>query len=231
MNFLALCQAVVREGAITPGDGMPKSVTGQTGRMRLVVEWVNRANREIQAARNDFSFRVRAVDFLINPDDEALRMITTQPDIESLNEMTVSVRNASGTQPIAPISWQLYRYQRLGVLETTGGLPTQYCIDTMGDIHLIPKPSKECILRAEVKLSPQTMTADDDESYIPAQYQDAIIYRALMYFYEYDESANQLETAGRHFAAWMDKLISATTTLSDWNNTQTGETQMVITCD
>lgn len=231
MNFLELCQAVVREGAIIPGDGKPTTVEGQTGRMRLVVDWVNRANRDVQATRDDFSFRVRAVDFLVTEDDDYVRMIDTHDDIESINEMTVSIRNASGLNLLAPISWSQYRYMRLEGITTTTGLPEQYSVDTMGDIHLIPKPLNECIMRTEVKLSPQTMSKDDDVSYVPPQYHDAIIYRALMYFYEYDESANQYETASRHFSAWMNRLIASTTELNNWNNTQTGETQMVISCD
>ena len=231
MNYLELCQAVVREGAITPGDGKPDTVVDQTGRMRLVVDWVNRANRDIQASRNDFSFRVRDVDFLVDPDDPIVRMIETHSDIESLNEMTVSVRNESEVKRIAPTAWEAYRSERLTNSTTTTGLPERYSVDTVGDIHLIPKPTNPCIVRAEVKLSPQTMAADDDESYIPVQFQDAIIYRALMYFYEYDESVNQYETAARHFGLWMERLVSATTGMSDWHNTQTGETLMVMSVD
>lgn len=231
MNFLELCQSVVREGAITPGDDKPSTVVGQKGRMKLVVDWVNRANREIQAARNDFSFRVRAVDFLVEPDDEVIRMIETHPDIESINEMTASVRDSSGAQPISPVAWQQYRYQRLSALQTTTGLPTQFSVDTVGDIHLIPKPVSDVIFRAEVKLSPQTMTADDDVSYIPTQYHDAIVYKALTYFYKYDESEGQLREAERDYMPIFNNLVAATTVLNDWNNTQTGETLMVMSCD
>ena len=231
MNYLELCQAVVREGAITPGDGKPSTVKEQTGRMRLVADWVNRANKSIQSERNDFSFRVREVDFNVDPTDDYLRLIDTHSDIESINEMTASVRNEDGTRLIAPVPWRQFRYDRLYSLPKTEGLPTQYSYDTAGDIHLIPRPVNPCIFRCEVKLGPQIMTEDTDVPYIPVQYHDVIVYRALMYFYEYDESQIQLETATRHYGEWMDKLVSATTELSGWHKTQTGESLMVITCD
>ena len=58
-----------------------------------------------------------------------------------------------------------------------------------------------------------------------------IIYRALMYFYEYEESMTQFQMIERRYIECMEKLVAATTNLSDWNTTQTGDTLMVMACD
>ena len=167
MNYLELCQAVVREGAIVGGDNKPTTVEGQTGRMRLVVDWVARANRDVQSFRNDFSFRIRAIDFAIPAMTEVIRPIDTHADVESINELSVSVRDQNEATPIGPVHWTNYRSQRLNPPDPVTTLPTQFSISTSGDIHLIPRSTRDCILRCEVKLAPQIMTLDADVPYIP----------------------------------------------------------------
>ena len=41
-----------------------------------------------------------------------------------------------------------------------------------------------------------------------------------MYFFEYDEAVTRYQTAEARYMEWMNKLISATTPLNDWNYTQ-----------
>ena len=159
MNYLQLCQKVVRQGAIQPGDDRPSTVIGQKGRMKLVTEWVETANREIQSMRNDFSFRQRAIDFAVSAGTEVLRPTTTHSDIESINEITASVRDDLGTRPIAPIHWIDYRHRRLNADDPTEDLPMQFSVDTAGDIHFIPVSFVDYLFRAEFKLSPQILVA------------------------------------------------------------------------
>ena len=47
MNFLSLCQRLRSEARI-PGTG-PSSVTGQTGELAKIVEWITTAYEDIQA--------------------------------------------------------------------------------------------------------------------------------------------------------------------------------------
>lgn len=227
MNYLDLCRKVVRRGAIAGGDRKPETVQNQTGRMRLVTEWVSDANKEIQAYRNDFSFRVRSVDFALGAGQQSFRPSDTHADIESFNELSVSVRDAKESKNIPPINWLVFRSQ--DPLPSTG-LPDAFSIDTAGDVHLSPAPIGVCIVNAECRLKPQELTDDDDVSYIPEGYHDAIFYRALMYFYEYDESP-LYASAEAQYTEWLERLVSATTPLSDWHRTQSGEALMVMSVE
>lgn len=229
MNFLDLCRAVVREGAIVPGALKPETVKNQTGRMQLVVDWVNRSNREIQSERNDFSFRSREIDFSVPEGALRLAPEDTQPDVESLNEFTGVVRDDLTKKPIPPMSWMEYRMLRVTDPKTTTELPDFYSVDPSGKIHFYPEASKSFVFRGEFRLQPQTMSENDDQPWIPAGYRDVILYKALMYFHNYDESYEQYQVAERYYTQWLEKLISATCPVSDWARNQSSEGLMVIT--
>ena len=54
MNFLDLCQRLVQETGIA--DGGPATVTGQTGDMARVVDWINDSWLKIQSMRADWNW-------------------------------------------------------------------------------------------------------------------------------------------------------------------------------
>lgn len=228
MNFLELCQAVVREGAIVGGDNKPETVVDQSGRMRLVVDWVNRANREVQGHRNDFNFRSRIIDFNVPAITEVLKPHDTQPDVEAMNEMTVSIRDADETVLLPPMSWIVYRSLQVDRGTPVDEFPDNFSIDPAGDIHFYPKSNKGFVFRAEFRLMPQTMVVDADTPWIPEGYRDVIFYKALMYFHRFDESPEQKREAEQDYNEHLMRLVSATTPVNDWNYTQSGETLMVM---
>lgn len=75
-------------------------------------------------------------------------------------------------------------------------------------------------------MSPQILSADADISWIPPGYHDAIVYRALMYFYGYDEADVRYNEAEQNFLLWLGKLEGACLPFHDMHDTSKLETPL-----
>ncbi|GEM_PF-2148141 len=226
MDFLALCQKVVREGAIIGGhEDKPLSVVDQVGRMALVVGWVNDANTTIQSLWNDYNFRSREIDIQVAPSAEK----ASYPNIQRINDNGIYARDGSSRRKIHCIEWTAFRHLRSTEEIPSGtALPTHIAIDPAGDIHFYPICNRQFILRAECVMNPQVMTADTDEPWIPEGFHLAIVYRALMFFYDYDEAYERYQVAESRYMEWLDKLDGACLPSHDMHRTSTLETPLVV---
>jgi len=229
VNYLQLCQAVVREGAIIPGENKPSSVFDQRGRMKLVVDWVERANREIQAYRNDFSFRSVDVDIDAPAGTEVLASSDSgHSDIEAFKLDTFTIRDEEINRKIHHIPWERFSRVRGNLQHSTDRYPEYFSIDPSGDIHLYPESTKSVVLRAEARVRPQVLFSSNDVPWIPLAYHDVIFYRALMMFYVYDEAPEQLAPASELYQEWLNRLVSACTPDSSYHYTENDEPLVMI---
>lgn len=195
-TFLQLCSRLRQEAGIS-GSG-PSSVTGQTGEMKRVVDWVSAAYEAIQSAhanweflRNDFTFPTIANTVAYLPSSVSL------PEHADWIEtgMTIYETSVADEQRIDFVPWDEFRanYQ-FGTVLT--GRPTIASVKPDRSIALYPTPDDAYTVRGEYYKRAQTMTANGDEPLFPARFHLAIVWRALM-LYGAQESAAELYAHGK----------------------------------
>lgn len=185
-TFLELAKDLRREGAGV-GSG-PTTVVSQTGEYGRIVQWINAAYRAIQRIhtnweflRNDFSFATVAatanytkatasVTELGNWKADTFRCYLTATGITDQQDMTY-------------IPWEQFRdCYTLGSLSTQTGRPMFFTIKANKSVTFWPIPDAAYTVTGEYYKRPQSMdeTNDSDEPLIPSEYDEVIVWRALM---------------------------------------------------
>lgn len=194
-SFLELCAKLAREsGAV---GSAPASVNSQTGRQAKCVEWVRQAWEQIQSdnadwrfLRSEFSADLQANIMAYAP---ASLGITTGvhswlPDLPERRSVTIyPPSDQSQEVELRQISYDTWRtcYNR-GVHDALQ--PVHWAIHPDGSLLIGPKPDQAYKVRGEYVRQPQTLSADGDIPIMPAQYHDAIVWRAAMLLAEHDEA-------------------------------------------
>lgn len=194
MNYLQLCQDVVRESGTVSGDTTPTTTTGQSGRLLKVVNWVAKAWQEIQNLHDDWLWMraeftgaitvgtVRYTDTLF-----ALtrwnRWITDNHTV-TLYKTSLGV---SDEGEITYIDWATWRI-RYGRGTQTPGRPIAYTVSPLGELCIGPTPDVAYVIRGEYQKSAQTLAANADIPELPdTTLHTVIVWKALLLLAQFDE--------------------------------------------
>jgi len=217
-TFLDLAQKVAAESGTISGV-QPSAVTGQTGRLALVVRHVRDAWVEIQASRDDWRFLRKTFSggltqgtLCYTPASFSLidhaRWITDQHNLYA--DQALSLYKTSAGQAdegaLDEISYELWRrrYDR-GVHDANR--PTQYAIDPQNGICFGPTPDDGYTVRGEYMRTPQELETDGDVPIMPARFHDLIAWRALMKLGAYDEAEWPVQRARSEYEGLLDDLM------------------------
>lgn len=209
-TFLEICQDFREEAGIT-GSG-PAAVTGQTGEMLRVVNWVKKAYRDVQNRhpnwdflRNDFTFQT------------IVSTSTYLPTAISLDELGMWKRDsfriyltATGVadeQWLRHWNWDEFRDAYLiGPSQNQTGRPTEFAVRPDKSVVLWPKPDAVYTVAGEYFKRAQEMAANADEPLLPEEFHDIIKWRAMMY-YGAQEGAPEVYAQGKdEFSRMMGEL-------------------------
>lgn len=174
MDYLTLCQTARQRGGMS-GAG-PAQVTGNSGEMARLVDWVRQAWLDMQATRTDWRP-------LWRPLSEAVTV--GQPDVAAPEDMG---------QPLAErfrfngahLRW--YAWRDFPVHEVEDGTPVAITHRPDGALMLWPTPDSAGTLTGEYYAIPQVLTADTDEPWLPRHLQDGIIHEALVLYGAYEDA-------------------------------------------
>lgn len=185
-TFLELCVDLRREAGIS-GTG-PASVINQTGEMQRVVEWILSAYRYVQNLhptwlflQTDFSFQTIAGVGNYTPNAVALPELGSWKTDTLTDYLTATGINAEQFMEYVPWPDFVDAYMT-GAPSTTQGIPLVFTVKPDQSLQLWPIPNDVYTVRGEYFKRAQTMTANSDEPIIPAQFQDVIVWRALMLY-------------------------------------------------
>lgn len=209
-TFLKICQDVARECGVAGGaDATPKptAVTGNSGELNRVVNWVVDAYKEIQNAQNwrwlrkDFTFDTTsgtdsyAFGAVTDVDDAALITRFKEWRIHDRRNPPKLFLTSAGVGAQVFLSW--VRWDDFEYLYKTGAIQAQ----TSQPIHITINPKDEIVLgltpgdtytvRGSYHKSPQILTNNDDIPEMPTLYHELIMYIA-MGFYGLHESAPEV---------------------------------------
>jgi hypothetical protein len=118
-----------------------------------------------------------------------------QSDDESTWEQLTFVNNAD---------WLRYGYDR----PTKVGRPTHITMNNAGAYAFYPPPDDTYHLYFEYTRTPEALSAyGDSPTYLPARFHNAIVWKALMYWAEYEGNGQQYQRAERHYKKFESDII------------------------
>jgi hypothetical protein len=199
-TFLELCADLTREsGAI---GAAPSTVIGQHGRQLKCVNWVRQAWTQIQNEkdwifkRNDFS---GALSIGVTDYAPATFAITSHSKwlIDTEDYQPVTLYESGFPEREVAIRYISYeRWKSLfgrGVHD--GNQPVYYSISPANHLLVGPKPDKPYVIKGEYLRGPQTLAVDGDIPIMPAEYHEAITWRAAVMLAEHDEAKTARDAA------------------------------------
>jgi len=204
MTYLELCVRAREEAGIT-GSG-PTSVTGQTGQLLRLVNWVQQAWVEIQLMRPNWNFMHSEFSF---------NTVVDQRDYlaadHSINDMKLWDENsfiahetAEGESTQFPLIYLKYATwrdtYRVGMNVRTSDKPVYITVLPTNKIRFEPAPDKVYTIEGDYKRSTQYITADADElTNFPDDFHMLIVWQALKYYGHYENAPEVLEEAEVNF--------------------------------
>ncbi len=210
MTFLELCQRMILECAIS---GTMSTTVNQTGEFLRVTTWVNQAWIDIQTERQTWTFMRSSqlngggVSFATVA-GQAIYPLGTGAGTVGVAETAFdswvprSFRDqttTSGVQDQFPLAWITYDAWRdsyaMGAQQTVTTRPAAIAVGPENEICVGPYPTSTYTLTGDYYRAPAAMTADDDTpTNLPAQYQMAIVWRAMRDAYGLYEGAPEVLT-------------------------------------
>ena len=200
-TYLQLCQDVARECGVAGGaDTSPKptAVTGQTGELNRIVNWVADAYEEIQGSRNwrwlRKSFTVDTVDgtdtyafgVCTDVDDAALitRFKTWRlDDPRNPPKIFLTTTGVGGQVLLTWAPWDNFEYlYKTGSLQTQTSQPIHITVNPKDEIQLGITPNDIYTLTGDYHKSAQILAADGDTPEMPSAYHKLIMYQAMEYY-------------------------------------------------
>ena len=205
MTFLELCQAVRQEVGIS-GTG-PSTVLSQEGQLKAIVDFVVEAEFQINGLWKDW-------DFLWSQYSTTLALGVSEPalpkpadlgtwDLRSFY-LDYSTDDWAKLSPLGYIEWR--DTLRQGVQDNSS--PNYFIIKPNGNLIVHPVPDKAYTISADYWRIGTRLTANLDESPIPAQYHRSIIARAKTMWAEREEAPEILLAASAEYQDVLDKLES-----------------------
>jgi hypothetical protein len=213
MTFLELAQNLRRECGIA-GSG-PAAVTGQTGELSRLVEWVKQAWFEIQSLHRDWKFLRLSASWTTVADQYAYTL--TDCGITSFGQWVKECGNfrcyltatgVSDEQYLNEMSYEALRNVWLFASNrNVSQRPTDIAIMPNDGIALGPKPTAGYTITGDYYRAPVTLSADSDTPALPAKHDPMIIvYKAMMKYARFKSAPEVYAQAKEGYAPLLSSL-------------------------
>ena len=196
-TFLELCQKTRRLARI-PGSG-PTTVTGQTGQMLDIVEWVKDAYEAIQNKypdwrwmRSTFTLTTIASTDTYAYSSSAVVESSDSSSITSFDSWRISdpddpvkiYLQSSGVGAETYLSFMAWDYFKQIYKRGTqaNNMPNLITIDPQNRLVLGANPDAVYIVTGDYRKGPEALSVDADIPSMPSQYHDLIVYYALEHY-------------------------------------------------
>lgn len=210
MTYLELTQKAVRlSGArLDP----PTSVTAAKGLAADFFTYVNDAWRDLQMERPDWYFRVQESEIDISGSSlekgqRLTRLQIPSPINRSFNflalyDLHIQIKDMPSDvpTPITYIPWNSYPDRTSLDLDYNEEVqkaqrPKHFTVAPDGQVWIYPVPDKDYVLRFFGIRRIQKLCQDCDEPFLPEEYQDMIVWRAIRDYATYMQDAAMIEKA------------------------------------
>lgn len=219
MNFLQLCQRVVAEGGIARSTTTMATVSGQTGRLLDVVNWVNDAYEMIQNRhmvwhfmRAPFTLAVAATNSEYLPsaaqDTRGTPAVITNHASWIVDDFLI-YDNAIGLadqHSIGFVGWEYFKdMYRIGAAQY--GPPNVITVRPYDKALVLgPTPELPYTLTGEYYRSASRMAADADTHVLPPQYEMAIVWQAINLYAMNEEAPTLIATSNKILSNYLSRM-------------------------
>ena len=176
MNYLALCDKLLKETGLS--DQGVASVVGQTGLNRKAVDWINRAWTEIQNL-NDWSFLWQTESFsTVNGQQnyDPVSNLALSPALNKWVTGSVRITDSGQTGYLTYVPWATWSRTTF-----SSGKPTSFTIRPDNKLSFNTLPDAVYTISFDYYRTPQQLSANTDELLLPEQFQDAVLYKAILF--------------------------------------------------
>ena len=176
MNYLALCDKLLKETGLS--DQGVSSVIGQTGLNKKAVDWINRAWTEIQNL-NDWNFlwQTGSFDTVIGQQNyDPVSNLALSPALNKWVNSSVRITESGLTGYLTYVPWSTWSRTSF-----TSAKPVGFTIRPDGALSFNTLPDAAYTIDFDYYRTPQQLTENTDELILPEQFQDAILYKAILY--------------------------------------------------
>lgn len=181
MDYLTLCQRARQRAGIS-GTG-PDMVTGNSGEMARLVDWIPQAWLDLQSAHDTWLPQWREMSVAV----AVGQMSVSKP--EGMSRLVRDRLMFDGH----PLAW--HEWRDMPRRELQGTRPSCVSQRPDGAIALWPETLTAGTLTGEYYQVPQVLKEDRDEPWLPEHLQEAIIYQALAYYAAYEDAPEVYQDA------------------------------------
>lgn len=212
MNFLQLCQRTRQEIDVR-GTG-PSAVTGQTGLLQNIVDWVASSWDDLQTAKRNWKWmRVGfTVDTVASDDSYAYTDCTDVltaaaiarfrrwwpvDDDGRANFKIYKQSDGVGTERwLSYAEWSDFRsIYKIGT--QNNGPPAFVTVDPQNNVVLGPAPDAVYVLSGEFQRGNQTLAANSDTPDMPSDFHMVLVYEAMKRYAQFKAAAEVFARAER----------------------------------
>ena len=207
-TYLEICKKVARESGTVSGV-LPSAVTGQSGRLLKIVNWVADAWAEIQNdqstwlwMRKEFSDQVTVENtFKYTASDWSLTNFSRWVTDPLSVTMYLSATGVADEGELNFLRWDEWRV-KYGRGTQDSNRPIEFTITPAEEFGVGPKPDAVYKISGEYYQGNEVLAANGDVPDLPARFHDVITWKALMKLAGSDEGPQQLQ----HFEALYNPL-------------------------
>lgn len=224
-TFLKICQNVARECGVAGGaDPSPKptAVTGQSGELNRIVNWVADAYAEIQGSRNWRWLRKKfTVNTVAGTDTYAFGDCTDVDDAAFITrfktwrlddprnppKIYLTSAGVGGQVLLTWAPWDNFEYlYKTGSLQTQTSQPVHITVNPSDEIQLGITPNDIYTLIGDYHKSAQILAVDGDIPEMPSAYHDLIKYQAMEYYGLFESAPEIIARAQKGMIRLMNQL-------------------------
>ena len=215
MNFLQLAVRTYEECGLV--NNPPTSVLNQTGMAKKVVQWVLTAAEEVSDEQPDWKFNYSTTSQVLSSgvgeyDPVATWSINPKRFDQQIGSAYVykTATGLSSRQWLYYLDWEVF--QGLNIPEVEGTAPIYWTVRPDGFVVYHPSPNSGDWTVVHRYSSDETaMAANTDEPGIPAKYQMAIVWRAVMLYCGNDGAGDLYRHAKNEFDRLMERMTRSQT--------------------
>lgn len=189
MTFLQLATRLRQECA---GSGTgPTAVTGQTGELKRIVDWIATADEDIQRRHNEWKFMVGSFTLNTVADANSYAAADCVTPVTNLRDwkretfriylLSAGVGNETDLAYMDYQSW----YETYNTGAQTSQRPLHFTVGNDTSIKLGPAPDAVYRISGEYGKSVTTLAANTDTPLYPSEYHMLAIYRGMMKYGRY----------------------------------------------
>ena len=162
----------------------PASVTGNTGELKMLVDWIADADEEIQQEANNWQFMIGSFSIATSASTGSYLPAAFTPavaDWREIRKQTVNIYqdSRSNESRLRFIDYQVW-FDTYNTGEPTTGRPLHFTIGNDQGIKLGPVPDAVYTVTGEYQKSASRMTGNSDAPIYPSEFHLLPVYLAMM---------------------------------------------------